>query len=151
MHNTTYLHTHELTHCSLWVHGNNDRKYISGTSIVSPHTSSLPEAGVGDGKRGRRVEWGDVEDPPAASQRIAQMKERRVGGVGDSRICLAQDRKILNPAAFCRLPEILELCKLEVTSCWLVVSFLVSRLGIKLGLHKVKLVPNQYTRWKTDS
>lgn len=58
------------------------------------------------------------------------------GRVVVCQICLAQDRTILNPAAFCRLPELLELCSLEVSSCWPVVSFRVSHLGIKVGLRK---------------
>ena len=46
---------------------------LAGATIVSPHTSSLPEPGAGDGeglggggRGGCRVEWRDVEDPPGA-------------------------------------------------------------------------------------
>lgn len=66
----------------------------------------------------------------------------REGGAVGCQICLAQDRKILNPAAFCRLPELWEFCSLDGPA----VSFCVSHLRMNVGLRKVKLVPNQYIR-----
>ena len=55
----THFHRGAQMHRSSQVHGNNDWKYISRTSIVSPHTSSLPEAGVGAGTLGHsRARWG---------------------------------------------------------------------------------------------
>lgn len=46
-------------HYSSQVQANNDWKYISRAAIVSPHTSSLPEVGVGAGKLGHsRTRWG---------------------------------------------------------------------------------------------
>lgn len=71
------LYTHKHTS-----QGNNVRKYISGTSILSPHTSLLPEQGGGSDGHRRVWCWGGGQ----------------IWGAGS--VWNETDRS-LNPAAFC--------------------------------------------------